>query len=132
MAGTNAYAVSKLLAEYCVEEIARLALGKDGRCVPPITAADVFAGCSPRSSPEVLVNSICPGPVRTDLPRQALESSLLVRLLAPALLAAIFQSTEVGARYYAEAGLAGPDQHVSRPPASAGPRREWSAKTAGS
>ena len=129
----HAYAVSKLLLEYTIQEVARLALGSDGRFVfndtqgggPSLVRRSSIVMLTARmcSSPAVVVTSVCPGPVQTDLSRGMLEASFLVRLAVPLVNATVFQPPAVGAQVYVDVGLAGPDQHVSRHPAYSLPRR---------
>ena len=68
-----------------------------------------------RNSPQVIVNSVCPGIVATDLARQTTEASRVIRFLLPVAFAAAFQTPEVGSRIYAKAGLVSAEDHVSDP-----------------
>ncbi|PQE21035.1 short-chain dehydrogenase reductase family protein [Rutstroemia sp. NJR-2017a WRK4] len=89
--GQANYATSKLLEQYAVNEIAKLACDADG-------------------SPRVIVNSICPGMVHTDLGRgygTNYAMSIAVNLFG--YLAC--KTTEGGARTYVRAALTPPSEH---------------------
>ena len=58
--GGQIYAVSKLLEQYVVNELAKLAVGPDGTYVyTPLSPKHVLTLTLPR--PQVIVNSMCPG-----------------------------------------------------------------------
>ncbi|KAI1269908.1 NAD(P)-binding protein [Xylariaceae sp. FL1019] len=80
------YCATKLMVAYVASELVELATGKDGR-------------------PEVIINTMCPGMVATDLARHYKENSLLIRLLIPFLYALISKTPENGARTLITAGL---------------------------
>lgn len=63
------------------------------------------------SRPEVIITSVCPGPVKTDLSRTMEENSLLVRLLVPVFTNLVCQPSEYGSRIYLKGALAKPEQH---------------------
>ncbi|KAL8365668.1 hypothetical protein RB595_004464 [Gaeumannomyces hyphopodioides] len=85
--GQELYAVSKLMLQHALAELARAALD-------PATGA-----------PAVVVNTCCPGMVRTEISRSMKEESLVVRLGEPLLMSLLAQTPEVGARTYLAAGL---------------------------
>lgn len=95
--GQALYPVSKLMLQYALAELARMAL-------------DPASG-----RPDVIVNSCCPGMVRTEISRNLKEKSLLIRLAEPLVTTLLAQTPEVGARTYLAAGLATESENVSFP-----------------
>ncbi|RDW82104.1 hypothetical protein BP6252_03216 [Coleophoma cylindrospora] len=85
------YPLSKLLEQYIANEIAKLALGPDGK-------------------PEVIVNTICPGMTVSNLARQY-KTSLAASVAVGAFLRLIAKSTAGGARTYILAALTTPSEH---------------------
>ncbi|KAI1342577.1 NAD(P)-binding protein [Xylariaceae sp. FL0016] len=86
------YANSKLLLMYCVEEISKQALGPDG-------------------TPEIIVNSICPGIVYTDIARNIATQSLFKQYSTPVYLSSVGKCADYGARWYLIAAMSSPDKH---------------------
>ncbi|KAL1850436.1 hypothetical protein Daus18300_012914 [Diaporthe australafricana] len=86
------YNYSKLMLMYALEEVSKMALGKNGE-------------------PQVIVTSVCPGPVKTELSRSMQENSLLARVAAPIFMAMIGKSPDYGSRIYLAGALAGPAEH---------------------
>ncbi|KAI3393359.1 hypothetical protein diail_4397, partial [Diaporthe ilicicola] len=90
------YNYSKLMLVYALEEVSKMASGKDGEYVP-----------------QVIVTSVCPGPVKTELSRSMQENSALAKVAAPIFMTMIGKSPDYGARTYLAGALAGPAEHVS-------------------
>ncbi|KAI1802577.1 NAD(P)-binding protein [Daldinia bambusicola] len=86
------YAITKLLAQYAVNELAQMALGPDGR-------------------PEVIVNTMCPGVVKTDFPRHLVEKSLGYRVAVALFFGGFGKTPENGARTYVATGLTKESEH---------------------
>ncbi|KXX75539.1 Retinol dehydrogenase 14 [Madurella mycetomatis] len=86
------YAISKLLLMYTLEEISRLARGPDG-------------------DPLVLVNSVCPGMVKTDIGRHVAKRSWLHALLTFIVLLITAKSADSGARICVTAALKPKENH---------------------
>lgn len=63
------------------------------------------------NSLQVIVNSLCPGLVRTDLIRSVVKHSLLMSYLVPLYFAMLSKSPEYGVRLYAIAGCSAPQDH---------------------
>jgi hypothetical protein len=63
--------------------------------------------------PQVIVNSVCPGLVYTDIARTIANQSLLMRVAVPLYMSILSKSTNYGARFYIAAGRTSKDQHVS-------------------
>lgn len=93
--GQALYPVSKLMLQYALAELARMAL-------------DPASG-----RPDVIVNSCCPGMVRTEISRNLKDQSLLVRAAEPLIMTLLAQTPEVGARTYLAAGLTTESENVS-------------------
>ncbi|KAI1257778.1 hypothetical protein MGN70_000822 [Eutypa lata] len=86
------YAATKLMDVYAFDELSKRALGPDGR-------------------PQVIVNTMCPGPVKTDLSRHFSEkyaAFVVVRTIFTGLFA---KSSADGARTYVAVGLTKEDEH---------------------
>lgn len=73
-----------------------------------VSVADNY---SPR--PQVILTSVCPGPVRTEISRSMQENSALARIAAPIFMTMVGKSPDYGARLYITAALTGPKDHVS-------------------
>ncbi|KAF3764374.1 putative short chain dehydrogenase/ reductase [Cryphonectria parasitica EP155] len=86
------YAASKLMLTYAVEEISKRATGQDGTL-------------------QVIVNSVCPGLVSTDLPRSLVQRSWRVRALVFIYLGCLGKSADYGARLYVRAALTPREDH---------------------
>ncbi|KAI0156609.1 NAD(P)-binding protein [Xylariaceae sp. FL1272] len=84
--GQIMYSATKLMVAYVANELAELAKGKNGR-------------------PEVIINTMCPGMVATDLARHYKEENFLIRRFVPILYAFVSKSPENGARTLITAGL---------------------------
>ncbi|KAI1173172.1 hypothetical protein F4777DRAFT_590005 [Nemania sp. FL0916] len=91
--GANAmYATTKLMVHYAAAELAKLAIGKDGR-------------------PEVIINTACPGVVRTQLARGFSESSRALAFGVAIFQALQAKTAENGARTLIAAGLTKEDEN---------------------
>ncbi|KAJ0125107.1 short-chain dehydrogenase reductase family protein [Diaporthe amygdali] len=86
------YNYSKLMLMYALEEVTKMASDKNGE-------------------PQVIVTSVCPGAVKTELSRSMQENSVLARIVAPLYMAMIAKSPDYGARIYLAGALAGPAEH---------------------
>ncbi|KAH8778905.1 hypothetical protein F5883DRAFT_600881 [Diaporthe sp. PMI_573] len=86
------YNYSKLLLMYALEEASKMALDEDGK-------------------PQVIVTSVCPGPVKTELSRSMQENSVLARIAAPIFMNLVGKSPDYGARIYLAGALAEPADH---------------------
>ncbi|KAI1173655.1 hypothetical protein F4777DRAFT_557149 [Nemania sp. FL0916] len=86
------YAVSKLFVMYAIEEISKLARGPDGR-------------------PLVIVNSLCPGYVRTNIGRNIAARSWIMGILVNIYLAVIGKTPEHGARICTTVALKSEEHH---------------------
>jgi len=89
--GATTYALSKLFVMYGAAEIAKLTTNSDG-------------------SPTIIVNTMCPGIVRTSLARNY-TSFLFQRILIPVFLGAFSKTAEQGSRTLVLSSLAGPEKH---------------------
>lgn len=65
--------------------------------------------------PQIIVTSVCPGPVKTELSRSMQENSILARIAAPIFMNLVGKSPDYGARIYLAGALAEPAAHVSHP-----------------
>ncbi|KAK0107279.1 hypothetical protein ONS95_003979 [Cadophora gregata] len=74
----NMYSISKLLIQYCVNEIAKLAVDKDGTV-------------------QTVVNPMCPGMVKSSLGREHITSAIM-GVAVDIFMAGAMKSTEGGAR----------------------------------
>ncbi|KAF3070623.1 Carbonyl reductase [NADPH] 1 [Daldinia childiae] len=88
------YGATKLLAQYAVNELVEMSLGPDGR-------------------PEVIINTMCPGIVRSDLPRQFMNQSVGYRIFIAIYFSIFSKTAENGARTYVATGLTKENEHVS-------------------
>ncbi|KAI1480768.1 NAD(P)-binding protein [Daldinia eschscholtzii] len=86
------YAATKLLAQYAFNELAQMALGPDGR-------------------PEVIVNTMCPGIVKSDFARHLVRKSVGYRIAAAIFFGGFGKSPENGARTYVATGLTKESEH---------------------
>ncbi|PYI02921.1 putative short chain dehydrogenase/ reductase [Aspergillus sclerotiicarbonarius CBS 121057] len=86
------YANSKLLLTYAVEEICKRAAGPNG-------------------SVDVIVNTVCPGLVSTDLAREVAKTSTLMQLLVSVYQGVLGKSADYGARFYVTAARTSEDEH---------------------
>ncbi|CCD44252.1 hypothetical protein ACHAO1_004544 [Botrytis cinerea] len=89
--GQSNYALTKLLQQYAVNEIAKLALSTDGK-------------------PKVIVNSICPGMVKSDLGREY-NTGAVIGIMINLWMSLACKTTEGGARTYVLAALTPPSEH---------------------
>lgn len=123
------YNYSKLMLMYALEEVSKMALNENGEYVWPLTLivntkkVAVADNCSPR--PQVILTSVCPGPVKTELSRSMQENSVVARIAAPVFMTMIGKSPDYGARIYITGALAGPKDHVSFPKQSTRGHRPW-------
>ncbi|KAI1376095.1 NAD(P)-binding protein [Hypoxylon crocopeplum] len=86
------YAATKLMVQYAVEELTRIALGSDGR-------------------PEVIVNTMCPGIVNSDLPRNFTNKGLGFKVAVAVFTGLFGKSPSNGARTYVATGLTKESEH---------------------
>ncbi|KAI1652095.1 NAD(P)-binding protein [Daldinia loculata] len=86
------YGATKLLGQYAVNELAQMALGPDGR-------------------PEVIINTMCPGIVKSDLPRQFIDQGAGYRISIAIYLGIFGKTPENGARTYVATGLTEESEH---------------------
>ncbi|KAJ5496621.1 NAD(P)-binding protein [Penicillium fimorum] len=86
------YANSKLLLTYAVEEICKRAVGPNGTV-------------------DVIVNTVCPGLVYTDLGRSIAKMSRLMQLLVPIHTGILGKSADYGARFYVKAARTSKHEH---------------------
>lgn len=62
---------------------------------------------------DVIVNTVCPGLVKTDLGRSISKMSWLMQLFVPMYLGILGKSADHGARFYIAAARTSEDKHVS-------------------
>ncbi|KIX08678.1 uncharacterized protein Z518_03335 [Rhinocladiella mackenziei CBS 650.93] len=86
------YANSKLMLMYAVEELCKQAVATDGRVL-------------------VIINTVCPGLVATDIARSIVKSSPLMKIVVPIYLGFLGKSADYGARFYVTAACASQEQH---------------------
>ncbi|KAI1093428.1 NAD(P)-binding protein [Rostrohypoxylon terebratum] len=86
------YATTKLMAQYSVNELVKMALGPDGR-------------------PEVIINTMCPGVVATDLSRHLRKLGVFVVFVASIFLGIFAKSPSNGARTYMATCLTKESEH---------------------
>ncbi|KAI5863454.1 NAD(P)-binding protein [Durotheca rogersii] len=86
------YAATKLMVHLAVEELAKMALGPDGR-------------------PEVIVNTTCPGIVKSDLLRHYVDKGRLLAIGVSVFTRLFAKSTSDGARTYVAVGLTKESEH---------------------
>ncbi|KAK7753851.1 hypothetical protein SLS62_004217 [Diatrype stigma] len=91
---TRMYAATKLMVTYAAAELAGRARGPDGR-------------------PQVIVNTMCPGVVKTDLARHFAEKYAGFVVVTAVFQGLFGKSAADGARTYVAAGLTEEDEHVS-------------------
>ncbi|KAK3385759.1 hypothetical protein B0H63DRAFT_473543 [Podospora didyma] len=91
------YANSKLLLMYTIEEISRLAQGPDG-------------------DPLVIVNSVCPGMVKTEIGANIASRSWFHALVTYFVLFVTAKTADSGARILVQAAQKPKENHVSRCP----------------
>ncbi|KAF7947045.1 uncharacterized protein EAE97_004294 [Botrytis byssoidea] len=89
--GQSGYALAKLLQQYAVNEIAKLALSADGKH-------------------KVIVNSICPGMVKSDLGREY-NTGVAMSIMISLWMGLACKTTEGGARTYVLAALTSSSEH---------------------
>ena len=65
---------------------------------------------------DVIVNTVCPGLVKTDLGRSVSKMSLLMQLCVPTYFGILGKSADYGARFYITAARTSEDKHVSGRP----------------
>lgn len=66
-----------------------------------------------RPRPQVILTSVCPGAVKTELSRSMQENSVVARIAAPIFMNLVGKSPDYGARIYLTGALAEPKDHVS-------------------
>lgn len=64
-------------------------------------------------SVQVIINSVCPGLVSTNIARSIVAKSKIMAILVPIYLGALGKSADYGSRFYLIAALASQEQHVS-------------------
>lgn len=62
---------------------------------------------------QVIVNSVCPGLVSTNIARSIVRKSKVMGLLVPIYLGALGKSADYGSRFYLTGALAPKEKHVS-------------------
>jgi NAD(P)-dependent dehydrogenase (short-subunit alcohol dehydrogenase family) len=67
-----------------------------------------------KTRPYVIVNTVCPGLVNTDIGRNVVRQSLLLRVFVPLWLGSLGMSADFGARIYVAAAVTREHEHVSR------------------
>ncbi|KAK8848933.1 NAD(P)-binding protein [Apiospora arundinis] len=92
---SGGYNISKALLMYADRELDKLAIGPDGK-------------------PWVIINSMEPGMVQTEIQRHVLEASPLLQFIAPIIVPAIFKTAENGARILIMGGLTTEEEHGHR------------------
>ncbi|KAJ1542051.1 hypothetical protein HK405_010243, partial [Cladochytrium tenue] len=75
---------------------------------PDITKWNVWVE---QGEPDVIVTSVCPGLVNTDLARHVKDQSLVFKLLVPVVFGMVAKSADYGARYFVNASLAHEESH---------------------
>ncbi|KAF3011518.1 hypothetical protein E8E14_009102 [Neopestalotiopsis sp. 37M] len=90
--GNAMYGVTKLLLQYGFRELSELAKGPDGR-------------------PEVIMNTVCPGAVKTDLSRGFRENGVAFKVAVKVYHAMFAKSSENGARAYVAAVTTREEEH---------------------
>jgi len=85
------YAINKLLVQYCIREISKLAVGPDG-------------------APQVIVNPMCPGMVKSELGREY-RTSFLMSAGIDVFMNVVSKNTEGGARTLVLAALTRKDEN---------------------
>ncbi|KAI0885302.1 NAD(P)-binding protein [Annulohypoxylon maeteangense] len=86
------YATTKLMAQYAVNELVKMALGSSGR-------------------PKVVVNTMCPGFVASDLSRDLKQLGIVVSLIVTIFTVIFGKSPSNGARTYVAACLTKESEH---------------------
>lgn len=61
---------------------------------------------------QVIINTVCPGLVSTDIARSITKKSTLMRLVVPVYLGVLGKSANYGARFYVSAALEPKANHV--------------------
>ncbi|KAK8076520.1 hypothetical protein PG994_003792 [Apiospora phragmitis] len=91
---SGGYPVSKALLMYAERELEKLVVGPDGK-------------------PWVIINSMEPGMVKTEIQRHVVESSSFLQFLAPIIIPAVFKTSENGARILIMGGLTTEEEHYA-------------------
>ncbi|KAF4632902.1 hypothetical protein G7Y89_g5222 [Cudoniella acicularis] len=86
------YANSKLLVMYAVNELCRLAMGPDGK-------------------PCIIINTLCPGLVQTNITRDVSNQPLLTKITVSLYFKILAKSPNYGARSYVNAVLKPQEEH---------------------
>lgn len=63
--------------------------------------------------PQVIVNSVCPGMVRTDIGRAVADQTWIMKLLVSLYMSLGGKAPDYGARHYILAALRPKEEHVS-------------------
>lgn len=69
-------------------------------------------GYADRDRPQVIINSVCPGMVRTDIGRAVVDQGWVMKILVTAYMGVLGKSVEHGARHYVNAALRPKEEHV--------------------
>ncbi|KAK7918205.1 hypothetical protein PG985_010079 [Apiospora marii] len=91
---SGGYGISKALLMYACRELVKMAVGPDGK-------------------PWVIINSMEPGMVKTEIQRHILENSPALEFLGDIFVSAVFKTSENGARILIMGGLTTEEEHVS-------------------
>ncbi|KAF2704101.1 NAD(P)-binding protein [Pleomassaria siparia CBS 279.74] len=105
------YAISKLLIMYTIEEISRLARGPDGDTIHRRHISGLTDGSFHPTSPLVIVNSVCPGMVKTDIGQQIASPSWFHNLCVLLTILFTAKSADSGARICVTAALKPKESH---------------------
>ncbi|KAK0119363.1 hypothetical protein ONS95_010815 [Cadophora gregata] len=92
VSGMSNYAVSKLLFQYGALEVARLAVGEDGR-------------------PSPIINIVCPGMIRTNIARDFANKGFFNKLVAMLFMYIRCNPADVGARSLVLMGITKEEEH---------------------
>ncbi|KAK8022272.1 NAD(P)-binding protein [Apiospora rasikravindrae] len=92
---SGGYPVSKVMLMYADRELNKLVVGPDGK-------------------PWVIINSMEPGMVKTEIQRHVLEDSPFLQFLAPTIIPTIFKTSENGARILIMGKLTTEEEHGHR------------------
>lgn len=80
------------------------------------TCSEVYLDCgrTDENRPQVIVNSVCPGMVRTDIGRKVADQGWFMKALVWVYLSITAKPPDYGARHYIKAALRPQEEHVSR------------------
>jgi NAD(P)-dependent dehydrogenase (short-subunit alcohol dehydrogenase family) len=113
--GNAMYGVTMLLLQYGFRELSELAKGPDGRLVAPSLYTEFWQGFADRKTmdcrPEVIMNTVCPGAVKTDLSRGFRENGVALKVAVKVYHTMFAKSSENGARAYVAAVTTREEEH---------------------